>query len=97
MPYEQPYEQETAPRREHAVAMENRARMTLTGVEDVSGFDENTVVLTTSMGELTVRGEALHIERIDLELGCLELDGHIRELSYDEAAERLPLLARLFG
>lgn len=92
-----PYEQDTAVRREHAVAMENRERMTLTGVEDVSGFDENTVVLTTSMGELTVRGEALHIERIDLELGCLELDGHIRELSYDEVGERLPLLARLFG
>lgn len=92
-----PYEQDTAVRREHAVAMENRERMTLTGVEDVSGFDENTVVLTTSMGELTVRGEALHIERIDLELGCLELDGHIRELSYDEAGERLSLLARLFG
>lgn len=92
-----PYEQETVPHREHAVAMENRERMTLTGVEDVSGFDENTVVLTTSMGELTVRGEALHIERIDLELGCLELDGHIRELCYDEAGERVPLLARLFG
>lgn len=92
-----PYEQDTVVRREHAVAMENRERMTLSGVEDVSGFDENTVVLTTSMGELTVRGEALHIERIDLELGCLELDGHIRELSYDEAGERPSLLARLFG
>lgn len=92
-----PYEQEKAAPRAHAVSLENRERMSLSGVEDVSGFDENTVVLTTSMGELTVRGEALHIERIDLELGCLELDGHIRELSYDEAAERLPLLARLFG
>lgn len=92
-----PYQQESHNAPEHSVSMENRARMTLTGVEDVSGFDENTVVLTTSMGELTVRGEALHIGRIDLELGRLELDGSIRELCYDEPVERVSLWARLFG
>lgn len=92
-----PYQQESHGAPEHSVSMENRARMTLTGVEDVSGFDENTVVLTTSMGELTVRGEALHIGRIDLDLGRLELDGSIRELCYDEPVERVSLWTRLFG
>ena len=61
--------------RSHTLSMENRDKLSLTGVEDVSGFDESLVVLTTSMGELTVRGEGLHIERIDLDSGQLEVRG----------------------
>ena len=37
----------------HTLSMENRDKLSLTGVEDVSGFDESLVVLTTSMGELS--------------------------------------------
>ena len=69
--------------RSHTLSMENRDKLSLTGVEDVSGFDESLVVLTTSMGELTVRGEGLHIERIDLDSGQLEVRGKVQELSYD--------------
>ena len=73
--------------RSHTLSMENRDKLSLTGVEDVSGFDESLVVLTTSMGELTVRGEGLHIERIDLDSGQLEVRGKVQELSYDERTE----------
>ena len=58
--------------------MENREKLTLAGVEDVSGFDENLILLETSLGALHVRGEQLHIERIDLEAGQLELRGRIK-------------------
>ena len=64
--------------RAHTLEMENREKMRLTGVSDVSGFDENVVVLMTDMGELSIRGEALHIDRIDLEAGILELRGRVR-------------------
>lgn len=83
--------------RSHTLSMENRDKLSLTGVEDVSGFDESLVVLTTSMGELTVRGEGLHIERIDLDSGQLEVRGKVQELSYDESAPKGTLLSRLFG
>lgn len=92
-----PYEQETRPTMPHALSLDNRSSMSLSGVEDVSGFDENTIVLTTSLGDLTVRGEDLRIGRIDLELGRLEVAGYIRELSYDEPRGRQSLLSRLFG
>ena len=62
----------------HTLEMENREKIRLTGVSDVSGFDEN------DMGELSSRGEALHIDRIDLEAGILELRGRVNELSYEE-------------
>ncbi len=92
------YEQSphTAPKN-HSMSMENREKLSLSGVEDVSGFDENLVVLRTSLGDLTIRGEALHIGRIDLESGNLELSGKIQELSYDERLPRQSLWSRLFG
>jgi YabP family. len=59
--------------------MENREKLSLTGVTDVSGFDESLIVLATALGPLMVRGEQLHIERIDLNAGQLEVRGRIRE------------------
>ena len=55
----------------HSLSMENREKLSISGVEDVSGFDESLVVLRTSMGALTIRGEELHIGRIDLDSGSL--------------------------
>ncbi len=81
----------------HALSMENRETLSLTGVDDVSGFDESAVVLSTALGALTVRGDDLHIDRIDLELGELELRGRIRELSYEEPSPTGSLWSRLFG
>lgn len=92
-----PAEQAKAAAKPHSVSLENRERLSLSGVEDVSGFDENSVVLTTALGALTVRGEELHIDRIDLDLGQLELKGHICSLSYDEIDERSSFFSRLFG
>lgn len=94
MPYE---EIQRVQPREHGLSMENREKMSVTGVEDVSGFDENMVVLTTGLGDLTVRGEGLHIERIDLDAGQLELRGKIQELSYDEPARSGSVWSKLFG
>ena len=76
--------------------LEGRERLSVTGVLDVSGFDEGTVLLQTGLGELCIRGEELHIERIDLDAGVLELRGRVQELSYDEPA-RGGLLSRVFG
>lgn len=81
----------------HTVNIENRETMSLTGVEDVSGFDENVVVLTTQLGDLTVRGSELHIDKIDLSSGELELRGRIQEMSYDEPRQSGGLWHKLFG
>ena len=86
-----------AVQRAHQLSMENRERLSLTGVEDVSGFDESVVVLTTSLGELSVRGSGLHVDRIDLDAGELELRGHIQLLSYEEPSRSASLWRRLFG
>ena len=88
---------ERTQQRAHELNLSNRGRLLVSGVEDVSGFDENLVVLTTSMGELSVHGTELHIDRIDLDAGQLELCGSVRELCYDEVSASSSLWHRLFG
>ena len=94
MPYE---EIKRVQQRPHSLTLEGREKMSITGVDDVSGFDENTIVLTTSQGDLNIHGQGLHIDRIDLDAGDLELRGKIQELSYDEPARSGSLWSRLFG
>ena len=92
------YEESTGvPARVHSLQMEGREKLSLSGVEDVSGFDENLIVLSTGQGALSIRGTELHIERIDLPSGALEVRGHIQELSYEEPAHSGGLWSRLFG
>ena len=45
----------------HHVVIEERKSLTVSGVEDVERFDENTIVLSTSKGAMVVTGENLHI------------------------------------
>lgn len=81
----------------HSVSMENRSKLSLTGVDDVSGFDESLIVLKTAAGALNIRGEGLHIGRIDVDSGQLEVSGKIQELSYDESQPGHSLWSRLFS
>ena len=94
MPHEDP---PRAPARWHSLNLEGREKLSVTGVDDVSGFDEGLVVLRTGQGELSIRGRELQIEHIDLDSGMLELHGHVQELSYDEPTEGRSLWSRLFG
>ena len=48
-------------RKRHGSILEDRKNLTLTGVKDVSGFDEQKVILQTELGELTIKGGNLHI------------------------------------
>lgn len=81
----------------HTVNISDRASVTITGVEEALGFDETSVLVRTSLGELCIRGEALHVERIDLDSGELEVHGKLSELNYDEPKESGSFWARLFS
>ncbi|MFT4004416.1 MAG: sporulation protein YabP [Lacrimispora sp.] len=86
--------------RPHRLTIENRASGTMTGIREVVSFDENQVVLDTDMGLLTLKGKELHVSRLTLEKGEVDLNGTIESLTYSSnAALRKsgePLLSRLF-
>ena len=79
------------------IILENRRRLTVSGVEEVDGFDESSVQLRTALGELTVRGEGLHVDQLSVETGELIVTGEIAELVYAETAEPRGFFSRLFG
>ena len=81
----------------HHVVIEERKSLTVSGVEDVERFDENTIVLSTSRGAMVVTGENLHIEKLSLDGGDLKVEGRVDSLTYeDEGREKGGFLARLF-
>ena len=72
----------------HNVILEDRHTLSVSGVSDVDSFDEVTVTVYTDMGELTVKGEGLHINRLNIETGELTLEGSIQSLTYAEVPSR---------
>ena len=68
--------------RPHKMIFQNREAGNLTGIRDVVSFDENQVVLDTDMGLLTIKGKELHINRLTLEKGEVDLDGMVDSLVY---------------
>ena len=68
----------------HHVVIEERKSLTVSGVEDVERFDENSIVLSTSKGAMVVSGENLHIEKLSLDGGDLKGEGDIDAVSYED-------------
>ena len=70
----------------HRLVLSDRHTGSVTGVNDVVSFDENEIVLDTDMGLLTVRGKELHVKRLTLEKGELDLEGQVDSLNYSSNA-----------
>ena len=80
-----------------SVSMDDRCRLNVTGVDDVESFDEATIVMNTSQGNLIVRGSGLHIGKISLDVGEIKVEGMITDLNYEEKAHTGGFWSRLFG
>ena len=92
------YEEMRVPAGEHRIVLEDREQLTISGVEEVESFDENSILLTTAQGGLEIQGEGLHIEKLSLDGGDLKVEGLVSALIYQsESRERGGLLSRLLG
>lgn len=79
------------------VIIENRKRLNISGVKDVSSFDDETVLLDTALGRMTVKGEALHIESFNTVTGDLTAVGKVHAVVYmSDAKSSGGFLSRLF-
>lgn len=79
----------------HLLTLDNRRSLTLTGVEDVPGFDEQTISVKLSDASLVVKGAGLHISKLNLESGDVVIDGTVSSLQYLGATSG-SLRSRLF-
>ena len=71
----------------HKLTLNERNSLTMSGVTEVSSFDETMVVLKTSLGLLTVQGQELKLKTLSLEGGQVAVDGQISALIYEQPRE----------
>ena len=71
-------------KRAHKLILSNRRTCNLTGVNDVLSFDENEIILETEQGMLMIKGAELHVNRLTLDKGEVDVDGRIYFFTYSE-------------
>ena len=72
----------------HNLVLENRRKLSISGVLDVDSFDESTIIVNTEMGELAIQGQDLHINNLSIETGEMCIEGSISTLLYSEIEKR---------
>ena len=68
--------------------LEDRKKLTMTGVSEVVRFEENLVVLQTGLGQLHIHGQGLQLKNLSLEGGQAAVEGQISALIFEEVRER---------
>ncbi len=81
----------------HNIIMEDRKKLSVSGVQDVDCFDETVVMLFTNMGKLTVRGNNLHVNSFSVSDGEFSMEGEIVSLEYSsgEKNKTIPFISKL--
>lgn len=79
--------------------LENRRKLSISGVEDVLSFDDQIVILETSLGMLTIKGIDLRINKLSIDTTEVVIEGEINSLSYGEKQDKKTsgsLLGKIF-
>jgi len=64
--------------------LENRGKLSISGVNDVLSFDDQVVIVDTELGLLTVKGENLRINKLSLDTSEVIVEGEISSLTYSQ-------------
>lgn len=70
--------------RKHQLSLNDRKEAKLTGIRDVRSFDDHEIILETDLGVLMIRGTELHMGRLTLEKGEVDITGRVDNLIYSE-------------
>lgn len=90
-------EEKTAQKRIHNLVIENRKKITISAVTDVDSFDEQLIVMYTDLGQLSIKGENLHINTLSVETGDMEIEGTVYALVYtNNTQNKGGILSKLF-
>ncbi|MCX7842303.1 MAG: sporulation protein YabP [Clostridia bacterium] len=66
------------------IILENREKLNVSGVVDVESFNDECIIVETELGMLVVRGEDLHINKLNLDNSELIVEGEINSCEYDD-------------
>lgn len=69
------------------LVLENREKLSVSGVNDVLSFDDQVVMIDTELGLLTVKGENIKINKLSLDTSEVIVEGEISSLSYSQKTQ----------
>jgi sporulation protein YabP len=70
----------------HNLILENRNKLSLSGVLDVENFNDQCISAVTDLGVIIIKGHSLHIERLNLESSELMITGGVYLIEYEDRA-----------
>ncbi len=79
------------------IVIEGREKISVSGVTEVESFNEQEVIMGTSLGRLTVHGDGLTMEKLSVDSGDVLILGSVDSLEYEDTArEKGGFFSRLF-
>jgi len=80
------------------IFLENREKLTITGLKDVLSFDDQMIIIETELGLLTIKGDNLKINKVNIDTSDFEVSGEISGLNYSDhdISNKKSLLTKIF-
>lgn len=82
----------------HVINIDNRQRITITGVTEVVTFNEENVILNTVLGGLNIKGKNMRVNKLNVDNGDMSIEGEFQSMNYvsKEVGERESFIKKLF-
>lgn len=77
-------DKKTARPKTQNLILENREKLSVSGVIDVESFNDECIIVETELGVLIIRGEDLHINKLNLDNAELCVEGDIASCEYSD-------------
>ena len=79
--------------------LENRGKLSISGVLDVLSFDDQVIIVETELGLLTIKGENLRITKLSIDTSEVIVEGNISYLAYtnkDTEKNKSSIISKIF-
>lgn len=83
----------------HNLILENRKKLSVSGIEEVESFNDEEIILRTGRhGVLVIKGNSLHINKLNVDIGDVNILGNVSSMDYIDESVKVKgpgLLSRL--
>ena len=70
------------------LVLENRNKLSVSGVTDILSFDDQIVIIDTNMGMLTIKGIDLRINKLSIDTSDIIVEGTINSMVYSDKIDK---------
>ena len=79
----------------HKIIIDSRNAITITGITNVESASESGLILYVNNTVLSIDGEKMKVQKIDVDTGIVEVVGLIKSLKYSDAKPHRSILKKL--